>query len=598
MHPPTHRIAARAAALGLAAALLVGVLAAAGPGAAATSPEPPPWVPSARPRTPDLSAQIIGGSAASLSEFPWITAILASGEPDPFLAQFCGGVRVSQTKVLTAAHCVRAGGVTAPPWALDIVHGTTSLTPGSGTRVPVTAVAVHPSFSEATFRNDVAVLTVAAPRTAVPTIEVITPEAESRTVPGAPARLAGWGCTQYSLIANDCAQYSQTLRRADLAIAAASTCAPFGTFDAATMLCGGPPTSPGSTANPCYADSGGPLVVTGARGPLVAGLVSFGVEDCSPPAGYARLSRYRSWLAANGVPLRAAPFRSVALGRQVGGSFQPLTGDFNGDGWTDIYWYAPGPATDALWLGTIFGPSPAPTTRQVSGTYTPVVGDFNADGRDDIFWYAPGPAAESLWGAGPSATFTPRTARQVNGSYVPLAGDFDGNGGDDIFWYGVGAAAEARWVSSPSDPTWLRPAAVTATFDGEATPVVGDFDGNGRDDIYWDAPGSGADALWRGSGSGPVPGTGSVLQIGDGVELLPGDFDGDGLDDLFSYGPGGAIDLIWRGTATGFGRQTDVVVGGNYVAATGDLNGDGRDDVLWHGPGSLPDSWFAGVKVP
>ena len=34
---------------------------------------------------------------------------------------------------------------------------------------------------------------------------------------------------------------------------------------------------------------------------------------------------------------------------------QPLVGDFNGDGYDDIYWYTSGTGGEHLWLGTPFG---------------------------------------------------------------------------------------------------------------------------------------------------------------------------------------------------------------------------------------------------
>jgi hypothetical protein len=33
----------------------------------------------------------------------------------------------------------------------------------------------------------------------------------------------------------------------------------------------------------------------------------------------------------------------------------------------------------------------------VNGTYTPFSGDFNGDGFDDVFWYGPGGGRDSLW---------------------------------------------------------------------------------------------------------------------------------------------------------------------------------------------------------
>jgi hypothetical protein len=80
--------------------------------------------------------------------------------------------------------------------------------------------------------------------------------------------------------------------------------------------------------------------------------------------------------------------------------FGPLTGDHHrvftldtrADGWTDIFFYNPGAATDPYWNLTPTGPSKS--TMTVGGTYTPVAGDFFGDGHDDVFWFG---ATSSLW---------------------------------------------------------------------------------------------------------------------------------------------------------------------------------------------------------
>jgi hypothetical protein len=36
----------------------------------------------------------------------------------------------------------------------------------------------------------------------------------------------------------------------------------------------------------------------------------------------------------------------------VMGSFRPITGDFNGDGVTDVVWYRPGDQPDSIWFAT------------------------------------------------------------------------------------------------------------------------------------------------------------------------------------------------------------------------------------------------------
>jgi hypothetical protein len=74
---------------------------------------------------------------------------------------------------------------------------------------------------------------------------------------------------------------------------------------------------------------------------------------------------------------------------------------------------------------------------------------------------------------------------------------------------------------------------------------------------------------------------------------LLADFDGDNRTDLFWYGPGGKADHLWLGRPDRNFVGAPVTVGRGYLPLVGDFNGNGRADILWYGPGSEPDTlWF------
>ncbi len=67
--------------------------------------------------------------------------------------------------------------------------------------------------------------------------------------------------------------------------------------------------------------------------------------------------------------------------------------------------------------------------------YRPFSADVDADGADELFWYTPGTGPDYIWTATtrdgtPTSRYTP-----VNGVATPVVGDYDCNGFDDILWY-------------------------------------------------------------------------------------------------------------------------------------------------------------------
>ena len=83
----------------------------------------------------------------------------------------------------------------------------------------------------------------------------------------------------------------------------------------------------------------------------------------------------------------------------------------------------------------------------------------------------------------------------VGGNYIPLVGDFDGDGKDDVFWYAPGKAADSVWYGASNRHFDEVREQVLGTY----RPVVLDFNGDGRSDILWYGPGAQADAVWLGN---------------------------------------------------------------------------------------------------
>ncbi|MEO9164120.1 MAG: VCBS repeat-containing protein [Aquihabitans sp.] len=283
-------------------------------------------------------------------------------------------------------------------------------------------------------------------------------------------------------------------------------------------------------------------------------------------------------------PSGPTPPAGITLTPQaVGGIYQPLALDYNGDGIEDILWYAPGTAPDYLWTGRGSGAFDSkPLT--IAGNYSYVeILDFDGDGRDDVLWYHPSAGISVIWRSQGNGSFT--SIVDVPGRGLqPLILDMDKSGSDEIFWYGPGFLPDALWKWNGSG--FNR---TSMPVNGVYQPIVGDFDNNNRDDIFWYAPGAAADFVWlfRAAGgyvSVPRPVNGTYRP---GV----GDFDGDGADDIMWYAPGSAPEYVWFGGPGGNFSSQALTVNDTYDPIYVDLQGDGRTDVLWYSPNGTNDLW-------
>ena len=205
--------------------------------------------------------------------------------------------------------------------------------------------------------------------------------------------------------------------------------------------------------------------------------------------------------------------------------------------------------------------------------------DATGDGLTDPFEYRPGAGADVHWQATASGQLLKGNVN-VSGAYRPAVGDFDGNGRDDIFWHGTGSTSDSIWWWGPGGHTG-EPMPVAGSY----VPIVGDFDGNGVDDIFWYATGIAPDSVWYFSTNRQHRSVRVDEDLITGVPLV-GDLDGEGRDEVFFYGPGTeASDRLWWS----LGQTWQVMgkpVAGYYKPAVHDANGDGRADITWLAPGT------------
>jgi hypothetical protein len=235
------------------------------------------------------------------------------------------------------------------------------------------------------------------------------------------------------------------------------------------------------------------------------------------------------------------------------------TGDFNGDGRTDVLWNVDESPFHSVWLASAEGGFPNAFSGDASFQMGDVnwsivgTGDFNGDGVDDLLWRN-ADGRLSNWLGGSAGSFVVNDANAMvhvgNNWGVVGTGDFDGDGRSDILWQ-----SDDGWIS-----TWLGTAAGGYVINDAAAlmrmrvPVagIGDFNADGRDDIvivddwsFYSVLLADAEGGFKGNPYQPFADASAGWTI-HGI----GDYNRDGMDDLLMRNASGAV-TYWLADGSG-----------------------------------------------
>jgi len=263
-------------------------------------------------------------------------------------------------------------------------------------------------------------------------------------------------------------------------------------------------------------------------------------------------------------------------------------------------------AATAITMAAQITTLPAAAAPPAGGGFSGVAGDFNGDGRDDIVTFTRGPAADVYVALSTGSSFSGTGWKWHDffavGAETPLVGDFNGDGKDDIATFTRGAAADVYVAlstgSSFSGTGWKWHDFFAV---GAETPAVGDFNGDGKDDIATFTRGAAADVYVAVSTGSSFSGTGVKWHdyFAVGTELASvGDFNGDRKDDIVTFTRGAPADVyvaLSRGSyfaGTGV-KWHDYFAVGTEIPGTGDFTGDGRDDIATFTRGAAADVYVA-----
>ena len=207
-----------------------------------------------------------------------------------------------------------------------------------------------------------------------------------------------------------------------------------------------------------------------------------------------------------------------------------------------------------------------------------------------------------------SVTFTrastvPGLTTSDTGKYV--VGDFDGDGADEVlFQYGNAAGAPFGYVDYVDGQMTVLTKAdspfAAFTFTDMATVTnnfsVGDYNGDGRDDLLTFSTSTGATALYLSQANGSYASVSTatlsaLATTSAAARTIVGDFDGDGDTDLlslvslnpnvFQYAQsnGDGTFTVMNQSASPF-AEAALTMNSNHTVRVADFNGDGKDDIF------------------
>ncbi|XP_069044063.1 serine protease 27-like [Lepisosteus oculatus] len=268
---------------------------------------------------PPLGNRIVGGQNAQEGAWPWQVDIQDNAK------HICGGSLISDTWVLSAAHCFPKPSSVGSYTLYLGRYKLGALNRYEQSRL-ITQVIVDPRYTEAILGYDIALVQMASAVTYTDYIlPICLPDPAVVFLEGMNCYVTGWGNIGQDLSLPN----PGTLQEVVVPLISSSTCndmyqTPTAAFPTTTqilsdMICAG---FQQGGKDSCQGDSGGPLVCAMVNHTWVqAGIVSFGDGCASPnrPGVYTKVTSYSSWVQStvpgiilySGAPHRPGPALAV-----------------------------------------------------------------------------------------------------------------------------------------------------------------------------------------------------------------------------------------------------------------------------------------------
>ncbi|CAG9564979.1 unnamed protein product [Danaus chrysippus] len=228
-------------------------------------------------------SRIVGGNFANFGQFPYQAGLLINLVDGR--QSVCGASLISNSRLVTAAHCWFSGGSQARDFL--VVLGSITLYSG-GIRIYTINVRTHENFNPRYLHNDVAIIYI-YPVSYSHTIRNIELARGNDSFIGSWATASGFGRF------TETSGASSTLRFVNLQVTTNEVCRrTFGNAIISSFLC----VATANGRSTCAGDSGGPLAI----GNKLIGITCFGHRGgCTlgHPAGFVRVSSFYDWIVSN-----------------------------------------------------------------------------------------------------------------------------------------------------------------------------------------------------------------------------------------------------------------------------------------------------------
>ncbi len=234
--------------------------------------------------------------------FPYVASLWYSEDEGDTWDQFCSGTLIKADLILTAAHCARDAALNSDlMFAAQVGSDYYDAEVESDNWIPIRAEWWNPRYSKNSYANDIGLMLLEG-SASVPTLPLPTSKQVISIASIKSYTLYGWGVDQNG----DNPAVLQSAVLTDQAGAAKQYFK--STFNPSTMIAAGSYNKVERIyAGACSGDSGGPLIAFVKGKPILAGVTSFGADNCDKgkPTVFAKVSYFLKDIAAGESRIRA-----------------------------------------------------------------------------------------------------------------------------------------------------------------------------------------------------------------------------------------------------------------------------------------------------